>query len=212
MATNLGRLTVIVGLSLATSLFFTASYAATHNWYAGLLTGYGSTNWSRIATSNDSLQATMPSSAKDDGLSWGLFLGDNINTHFGIELRYQRFANSKINFAQFNEYNPPDYAAFSINSKTEAYLLLAKLRIPISSSIELYSVFGGSITYRKDQLNSLNGFGGVFGGGTDFTLTKYWHDSLEFNFVTGNAPINLAPAEYYQPFLTAIVNKISFFF
>ncbi len=207
------RFILITLFSIGVSLLVTSASALGNTWYAGILGGYGSTNWSRISTENDSLQATMPSGAKDDGFTWGLIVGDNINTYFGAELRYQRFANSRVSFAQFNEYDPDsNFAPFDMNSRTEAYMFLGKLRIPVNQRLELYSIFGASITYRKDQLNSLHGLGGVFGGGADFAVTQHWHNGLEFDFVTGNAPINLAPAQYYQPFLVSLVDKIEYFF
>ncbi|MBY0377228.1 MAG: hypothetical protein K2Q33_01525, partial [Gammaproteobacteria bacterium] len=167
----------------------------------------------KISSSNDTLQTSLPSDAQDSGNVWGFFIGDNIAKNYGVELRYQKFATSKISFTQYNEYSPaPDFPAFSINSETDSYSLLGILRIPVNNIIELYSVIGGAYTQRKDPLANVSGIGGVFGGGTRIIFNNHFSSSLEFDFVTGNAPINLRPAESYLPFLTSLNYKLIYSF
>lgn len=190
---------------------YTVSFGLQNQFYAGILGGYGSTNWSRLATNDPTLQATLPASASDTGFTGGLFIGDDINQYFGIEIRYQKFADSQIDFT-LNEYNPPDFAPFSMTSKISAGMFLGKLRIPLNNKFQAYSILGGSYTMRSDRLASVNGFGGVFGAGTDFAINTHWHNSLEFDFVTGNAAINETPAQNYQPFLTSFADKVIFYF
>lgn len=182
--------------------------------YAGIMDGYGSTNWGKISSSDDTLQTSLPSDAQDSGNVWGFFIGDNIAKNYGVELRYQKFATSKISFAQFNEYSPgaDGFPAFSMNSETDSYSLLGILRIPVNNIIELYSVIGGAYTQRRDQLANVSGIGGVFGGGARIIFNKQFSSSLEFDFVTGNAPVNLMPAENYLPFLTSLNYKLIYSF
>ena len=197
-------------LSLALPAICTPIFGLQNQFYAGILGGYGSTNWGRLVTTDLFLEGSLPNSAKDAGFTYGVFIGDDINQNFGLEIRYQNFANSEIGFAN-NEYSP-DGAPFTMVSKTSAFMFLGKLRAPITKNLQAYSIIGGSYTLRSDQIANLKGFGGVFGGGIDLAVAQHWHKSLEFDFVTGNANINEYPAQYYQPFLTAVVDKIIFYF
>lgn len=205
--------------TLAAALLFSGGYSAlllADSWsgvYVGLMGGYGSTNWSKIHTSDDTLQTTLPSQAKDGGAVWGIFIGDNIGKNYGVELRYQRFANSKISFTQYNEYSPPpDFPAFTMTSKTESYSLLGKLRVPVTQNFELYAVMGGAYTERKDELANVYGLAGVFGAGSRIIFNNHISNALEFDFVTGNASINLEPAKSYLPFLTSLNYKFIYSF
>jgi opacity protein-like surface antigen len=189
----------------------TTSHAVTNDYYVGILGGYGSTNWSKLATTDENLQLALPSGATDSGATWGVVAGDNINENFGAEFRYQKFADSKISFSGINEYSP-DFEPFTMTSHTESYMLLGKLRVPLNKSFEIYSLMGAGMTYRKDQLNSLHSIGAAIGAGAELSVTTHWHNSLEFYLVTGNATINIEPALYYQPFLTSFVDKVSYYF
>ena len=184
--------------------------AAEYQFYTGILGGYGSTNWTRISTSDPALQASLPKSAQDSGFTGGIFVGDNINQNFGLEARYQHFADSTVSFG-YTSYHSND-KPFTMTSKTSAIMLLAKFRLPLGARWEAYSIAGGTFTLRSDSIANVNGLGGVFGGGTDFAFNAHWHNSIEFDFATGNATINELPAKNYQPFLTALVDKVIYFF
>jgi hypothetical protein len=201
-------------LLLFSSLVYSQAFmSAQHEIYIGVLGGYGSTNWSKIQTDDPTLQASLPSHAKDAGLTWGVFIGDNIGKHYGVELRYQKFANSAISFAKYNEYAPaPDFNPFTMTSKTENYSLLGKLRVMAYPNVELYSILGASYTKRSDTLAKIGGLGGVFGGGTTFVINSHFSNALEFDFITGNASITLMPSTTYQPFLTSLSDKFIYTF
>ena len=84
MITNAKSLISIILLALVSSAYTSPSIH--QQWYIGALTGIGSTNWSKITTNDITLQNSLPSHAKDSGLTWGILIGDNINRHYGIEL------------------------------------------------------------------------------------------------------------------------------
>lgn len=179
-------------------------------WYIGALAGMGSTNWSKITTNDVTLQNSLPSNAKDNGLTWGILIGDNINRHYGIEMRYQHYQNSSISFANYNEYGPQPYAtnAFTMISKNYNIALLSKLRVQPTAHLEFYSLIGLSYTHRSDRLANLGGIGGFFGAGFLLSKGKHWSLGPEFNFVTGNEKVTLYPSKTYLPFLTSLSLKV----
>jgi hypothetical protein len=209
-------MTAIVKHITVVTLVAVVSHASAHfsqSWYAGLLAGYGSTNWSKIKTDDPTLQNSLPSHADDSGLAWGAFIGDNINSHYGLELRYQHYANSKISFAKFNEYAPPpSFPAFTMSSSSYNIAFLGKLRVQPTPHVELYSLLGLSYTHRQDKLVTLDGLGGFFGAGTRFMVNKHFSLGPEFDFVTGNEKVTLSPAKTYLPFLTSINLKVQYVF
>jgi hypothetical protein len=54
--------------------------------------------------------------------------------------------------------------------------------------------------------------GGVFGFGQSYHMGKKLQQNLEFQFVTGNAAIQLAPVKHYLPFLTNLSYQVEYFF
>ena len=187
------------------------TFPAIHQqWYLGTLAGFGTTNWSKITTTDITLQNSLPSHAKDTGLTWGILIGDNINQHYGIEFRYQHYKNSAISFADYNEYAPPPYAnnAFTMISKSYNIALLGKLQAQPKSYLNIYSLIGLSYTHRSDRLANIGGLGGFFGAGFTFSICKQWALGPEFDFVTGNEKVTLYPSETYLPFLTSLSVKL----
>lgn len=201
----------ILGIFLLTSA---ATSFANQGLYVGILGGWGDTNWSRFASNNIILQSSLPESASSQGLMWGVLVGNDFSDHFGAELRYQHFANSTVNFAQYNDYPPagPDFNAFSMSSNVQNIELLSKIQANVTDKLQAYSLLGASYTMRDDILANVRGFGGVFGGGLAFEPNAHWSHSIEFQFVTGNASVDLYPAEDYLPFLTAFSYKIGYYF
>lgn len=210
------RFLTILAFGWVTALAVTPLFA--HQFYMGLLSGYGNTNWSRITTNNDFLTTSLPSGSNGEGITWGVFVGDDFNKHFGAELRYQHFDNSTVEFAEFNNYSTPDAVtgiapAFSMISKTTSIQLLGRMRVTINAAktLQAYTVLGASATHRSDVLRHATGLGGVFGAGMQYQMNQHFASSLEFNFVTGDASVDLKPALYYIPFLTTVVYKLSYY-
>lgn len=205
-------------LALGLVAALTATHLLATNYYAGVLTGYGNTNWSKITTNNDFLTVSLPNSSNGEGLTWGVFVGDDFNEHFGAELRFQHFADTRVGFAQYNDYATPDVngvaQAFSMTSVTTSMQLLSRMRVAVNQAktLQAYSVLGVSATHRSDTLRQGTGVGGVFGAGMQYQMTQHFASSLEFNFVTGDASVDLKPAVAYIPFLTSFIYKVSYYF
>jgi hypothetical protein len=100
--------------------------------YIGLANGYGSTNWAKIKTSNAFLSSSMPVGTHDGGYMWGVYFGDKLSRTLNFRLQYQRFSRTKVSFANFNEYDPPEGKAFSMYSKTQNVELLNRFTLPVS--------------------------------------------------------------------------------
>ncbi len=197
---------------MATMLAPLASHADVRGFYIGLSNGVGSTNWSKIKTSDQFLASSMPSAATDSGHVWGVYLGDHINRYLDIKFRYQQFATSHISFAKYNEYDPPSYAAFSMNSRAHNFELVNQFSVPIRGKFSMYSLLGASYTSREDEIANVSGFGAVFGFGSKYASNRHIQQNLEFEFVTGNAAIVLAPVKHYLPFLTDITYQVEYHF
>ena len=202
--------TLMFGLVAA----FTATNLFASHYYAGVLGGYGNTNWSRIATSDPTLSTSLPISADDDGATWGLFVGDDFSQYFGVELRFQHFADSKISFAQYNEYSSEaeGFPAFTMTSTTTSYQLLSKIHVPVSQLVQAYSILGVGATHRSDILRDTTGLAGIFGAGMQYQMSQHVASSFEFDFATGDATVDLKPAQEYIPFLTSFIYKLSYYF
>lgn len=205
-------------LALGLVAALTATNSLASHYYAGVLTGYGNTNWSRITTNNDFLTVSLPSSSNGEGVTWGVFVGDDFSEHFGAELRFQHFADTRVDFAEFNNYATPAAdgiaPAFNMTSVTTSIQLLSRMRVAINhaKTLQAYSVLGASATHRSDVLRHGTGIGGVFGAGMQYQMSQHLASSLEFNFVTGSASVDLKPAQTYIPFLTSCVYKVSYYF
>lgn len=175
--------------------------------YFGLQAGYGGTNWSRITVKDNLLKFNLPDKSEDTGPVVGFFTGINIGHHYGVELDYKRYKNSKICFAN-NIYKPQP---FCMVSRTQNVSLLGKLRIAIGKRAEIYSVMGATYIMRRDTLTHKKAFGGVFGAGVNIGVAKHIVNGLEFDFATGKAGINEVPAKSYVPFLTSINYRVAFY-
>lgn len=210
------QLITLISLGLVAVITTTNLFAT--GYYAGVLAGYGNTNWTRISTSNDFLTTSLPDGSRDDGLSWGIFIGDDYSQHFGVELRFQQFADSSIHFARFNNYSTPGTdgiaPAFTMTSRTNSIQLLSRMRVSINKSdtLQAYSVLGASATHRSDILRKIAKLSGVFGAGMQYKMTQHFTSSAEFDFITGDAKVDLKPAADYLPFLTTVFYKLSYYF
>ena len=154
----------------------------------------------------------MPADTHNTGFLWRYSGGIHLNHIINVEVRYENFPLSKMFFADSNEYDPPSYNPFTLNSSTQNIEMLGQFNIPVYKKFGIYSLLGGSYTMRNDKLEHICGFGGVFGFGTRYRNNKHFQQNLEFEFVTGNASITLYPAKKYFPFLTDITYQIEYYF
>lgn len=188
------------------------SLGYSYELYTGIIAGFGSTNWSRISTSDPDLQSTLPAQVKDNNTVIGTYLGIVLNSYLNIELRYEHYSSSTISFAQFNEYAPPPFNPFSMKSDTNNWALLSKLKISIAKKWQLNPIFGAGYTTRNDILASQSSIAGIFGLGFSYQLFTHTMCSISFNYMTGKATINLTPAKSYVPFLTQVTYNLEYYF
>lgn len=185
---------------------------AKHPFYAGVLLGYGSTDWDRLSSSDLLVNISTLKKADDDGLAWGLFAGVDIIPHFGLEFDYTRFANTTIQLSPFTIYNVPTNK-LTFTSKTELYSLIGKFMVPIPHTpIRAFADAGVGFTHRSDILANTVHVGPTFGAGFNMNIGPRVLAEIGFQYTTGFGRSGEKPVIDYVPYTYTAHFKLAYRF
>jgi hypothetical protein len=188
---------------------------------AGFIAAYGTTNWSMLSaycqgdsSCLETMSASTPVGAKDDGFAWGLKLGYQIVENFGVEMMYQRFHDSEIHFGRWSFYDRlPANVPSTVHSSVYAYSLMAKFFAPMfGSRYYAYAEAGPTVTHRKDLLTHGAHINLSFGVGIGRVFWNRLQTELAIFYSTGFDHSTITPADTYMPFLLSVGAKIAYRF
>src|SRR3990167_1784680 len=113
----------------STNLFQTVKR---HPFYAGVLGGFGSTNWDGLVDNKamiDGSYSSVPIKAYDSGFDWGLIGGAEINPYFALEAQFHHSQTSHLFFAEGHVYF--NYGEHSIYTHTDSTAFMIKVMAPL---------------------------------------------------------------------------------
>ncbi|MFN7096266.1 MAG: outer membrane beta-barrel protein [Gammaproteobacteria bacterium] len=177
--------------------------------YAGVLVGYGNTNWDQMVSQDASTATSTPTSAGGSGVAEGITLGYSISRYFSLEGDFTHFPKATLTFAPYSVYRP----LTETTSQTNAYALFGKFMLPLGNSkFSPFSEIGPGYIQRDDDLAQKGHFSGSFGVGLDYYITPHWMAELGLQYYTGYGDSTLKPAYDYIPFLYTVNLRIAYRF
>lgn len=168
--------------------------------YLGLQGGFGMTHWKNL---ENTMEGKLKSVHKDNGIVSRVFAGYDINRYFAIESGYSYFFN-KVNFDAVNKAGK---VVKTGDTKTMAFDLMGKGKLPVVDSFDLYAKLG--VNYLMTRTNktddkaskNTNNFNLAYGVGADYSITPNIIANVEWLRLNGNAKLN----DKYQPNVDAFL-------
>lgn len=172
-------------------------------FYIGASIGYGSTDWNMLVANPDSSASYVsPTSATDEGLTYGGMIGYQFSPMFAMEFGYTHFANTKLGFDPYAVYwNLPEPT--TVVSHTNAFDLVGKFIVPVKGTdhFDAFASAGMGVVRRSDILTTTNRIGASFGVGMIFMINRHFSTEAGFQYWTGFGRADDGPAYKYVPFL-----------
>ena len=198
-------------ISLSLLFFISYTWAADrytdHPFYAGLLGGYGDTDWSRLVSEDELTAEATPISASGDGFVYGAFVGYQPFHYFAFELQYMRFPDADLVFEPGN--------AMGINntiSKTDYTAAIVKVLVPVGEAWRVFGDIGIAYVRREDDISDIHNTRPTFGFGADYAFTDHWFSSLSFEYTPGTGEAVVDASAEYIPYLYSIQLGIGYRF
>lgn len=177
--------------------------------YAGVLLGYGNTNWQQMVSQDASTATSTPTTAGGSGVAEGITIGYGISRYFALEGDFTHFPDADLVFAPYSVYRP----LTKTTSKTNAYALFGKFMLSLDNGkFSPFSEIGPGYVQRDDDLAEKGHFSGSFGVGMDYYFTPHWMAELGLQYYTGYGDSTLKPAYDYIPFLYTVNFRIAYRF
>lgn len=193
----------------AANLTLPAMSTTFHPAYAGILLGYGNTNWNQMVSQDASTATSTPTSAGGSGLADGIMLGYSLSQYFALEADFTHFPDADLVFSPYSVYRP----LTELTSKTNAYALFGKFMLPLDQGkFSAFSEIGPGYVQRNDDLAQKGHFSGSFGVGLDYNINSHWMTELGLQYYTGYGDSTLKPAYDYIPFLYTVNLRIAYRF
>lgn len=185
--------------------------------YVGGLGGYGSTTWDGLVPNSNNKNAAMsmstPIEVHEGGSVWGALIGYEINQNFAVEANYIKYPNADVIFDEFSLFTFDNDGITQFTSKTEAYSLMGKIMMNLSSTrFKVYSSAGVARLHREDILINDWRFTPTFGVGITYPVSKHLMGELAGNYTAGFGESQLNPADTYYPFLYSVTARLAYRF
>lgn len=191
---------------------------AQYPFYFGLGVGYGATTWGGLVperrNSTPAMLLATPIDTSENGTSWMVFAGYELNHHFSVEGKYERYPTARIIFDGENSlYSYYHNGSTFFSSQTESVGLMGKLLMDIPSTpLRAYSTFGIAGVHRSDTLLNRWNLGPTFGVGVNYPFDKHWMGEFGFTYTGGNGESEQTPCDDYTPFIYGAFFKIAYRF
>lgn len=184
-------------------MFFATALAYGNDlFYLGINTGYASTDWSMLQTTEGyPVNLSSPIAVRDRGVTGGLEVGYWLNQQFAIQASFAIYPDSRITIGPNSFYWPERDTATTFTSKTYSGALLGQFNVPINRKYAGYASIGIQDIHRHDVLAKTDHVGAIFGAGISANINKRVQLKLNFDYYTGYGKADIYPVKYYVPFI-----------
>ena len=174
-----------------------------NRFYAGILVGYGDTNWGRLVSKDQISSFNTPLSGGGDGTSMGINVGYFLMKYLSVELEYVHYPSARVILNKnANGYNPIYGFTTDFESHTEYFAGLAKIYVPIyDTGVSAFSDLGVAYTWRHDVLAKKGNVRPTFGIGFTYLWGRHILATAQFQFTPGTGESAVTPVLDYIPYL-----------
>lgn len=193
----------------------TSSFAS-HPFYMGLLSGYGSTTWNQIvpsdANQNEAMVLSTPTHVNEGGIIYGVNLGYELLPEFALELTYIHYPYASVYFSPDSLFTF-DHNKTKFHTHTQSLAFIAKYMVFIPhTSIRAFSSVGPALMYRADIVKNQLRISPNFGVGFNYPFSEHWFFELAFNYTAGYGESELNPVNDYMPFVYSGIASMTYHF